>query len=139
MVNEATRVMRSTRARALLLCRFGRLVPCRIRERSIGLRTRTRCNLGGVDLVESHDVHDRNALRQQIVGNDAAVATPPYGFGTHDRAAIVTGERSQLVQSCSESVRCGVIGIVPEGGDMPERIKRSWRPLFPVPQPAKNR
>ncbi len=118
---------------------FDRLLRGRIYERPIGQHTRAGRKLRGIHLTAPHDVHDRNALGQKIVGNDAAVATPPYGFGTHDRAAIVTGERSQLVQSCSESVRCRVIGVVPESGNLPERIERSWRPFFPVPQSAKSR
>jgi hypothetical protein len=52
---------------------------------------------------------------------------------------FVTGERSQLAQSCSESIRCGVIGMVPEGGDMPECIERWRRSRFPVSQTAKSR
>ena len=133
------RLIRPTRARTLSVFCFDRLCCGRIYERPVGQHMRAERKLRGIDLTAPHDVHDRNALRQQIVGNDAAVATPPHGFSTHDRAATVTGERSELVQSCSESVRCRVIGIVPEGGDMPERIERSWRPLFPVPQPAKSR
>jgi hypothetical protein len=31
-----------------------------------------------IKLVAPHDVHHRNALRQQIVGNDAALAAPPH-------------------------------------------------------------
>ena len=133
------RLIRPTRARTLSVFCFDRLCCGRIYERPVGQHMRAERKLRGIDLTAPHDVHDRNALRQQIVGNDAAVATPPHGFSTHDRAATVTGERSELVQSCSESVRCRVIGIGPEGGDMPERIERSWRPLFPVPQPAKSR
>ena len=104
-----------------------------IHDRSVGQRLRAGCLLRGVDLIAPHDVHYRNSLCQQIVGNDAAVAAPPHGFSAHDGAAIVAGQRSQLLQSGSESVRCRVIGIVPEGGDLPECIER-WRP-----QTAKSR
>ena len=123
----------------VILCFDLLFLPGRIYKRPIGQHVRARCKFRGVDLAAPHDVHDPNALRQQIVGNDAAVAAPPHSFSAHDGAAIVTGERSQLIQSGAESVRCRVIGIVPEGGDMPERIERSWRALLPVPQPAKSR
>ena len=85
------------------------------------------------------NVHDGNALRQQIVGNDAAVAAPPHSLSAHDGAAIVTRERSQIIQSGSESARCRVIGIVPERDDPPECIERWRRALFPVSQAAKSR
>jgi hypothetical protein len=115
---------------------FDRLFRGRIYERPIGQHTRAGRKLRGIHLTAPHDVHDRNALGQKIVRNDAAVATPPYGFGTHDRAAIVTGERSQLIQSGAESVRCRVIGVVPESLNVPERIVLSVRAFFQVPQAA---
>jgi hypothetical protein len=46
------------------------------------------------DLVVPHDVRHRNPFRQQVVGDDAAVAAPPHSFSTHNGAAIVTRERS---------------------------------------------
>lgn len=110
-----------------------------IYERPIAQHARTTCKLRGVNLVAPHDVHDPNVLRQQIVGNDPAVATPPHSFSAHDGAAIITGERYQLVQPRSESVRRRVISIVSEGGDPPECVGRRRRSLFPVPQPAKSR
>ena len=91
-----------------------------IHKRPIGQHARARRKLRRIDLVAPHDVHYRNFLRQKIVRNDAAVAAPPHSFRAHDGAAIVAGERSQLVQSGSECFSCGVIGIVPEGGDPPE-------------------
>ena len=54
------------RARAPSICWRGRLVRSWIRERSVGLCTRTRRKLRGVDLVAPHDVHYRNALSQQM-------------------------------------------------------------------------
>lgn len=111
----------------------------RIYKRPVRQHTRARRKLRRVDLVEPHDVHHRNALRQQVIGNDAAVAAPPNSFGTHDGAAIVMGQRAQLIQSRSECFGCGVIGIVSEGGDLPECIERWRRALLPVPQTAKSR
>ena len=128
VASNATRTMPST-CQSSSTCWLGRLVRCRIHNRSVGQRLRARCQLRGVDLIAPHDVHYRNSLCQQIVGNDAAVAAPPHGFSAHDGAAIVAGQRSQLIQSGSESVRCRVIGIVPEGGDPPECIER-WRRAF---------
>ena len=127
------------RARAPSICWRGRLVRSWIRERSVGLCTRTRRKLRGVDLVAPHDVHYRNALRQQVVGNDTTMAAPPHSFSAHDRAALFTGQRSQLIQSRSECFSCSVIGIVSEGGHPPECIERWRRAFFPVPQTTKSR
>jgi hypothetical protein len=99
------------RARAPSIRWLGRLVRCRIHDRSVGQRLRARCQLRGGDLIAPH---------------------------AHDGAAIVAG-RSQLIQSGSESVRCRVIGIVPEGGDLPQCIERWRRALFSMPQTAKSR
>lgn len=111
----------------------------RIYKRPVRPHTRAGRKLRGVDLVEPHDVHHRSALRQQVVGNDTTMAAPPHRFSAHDRAAIVAAQRSQLIQSASECFSCRVIGIVSEGSDLPERIERWCRALFPVPQTAKNR
>jgi len=81
-------------------------------------------------------VRHRNPFRQQVVGDDAAVAAPPHSFRTHNGAAIVTGERSQFVQSRSERVRCRVIGVVSKSRDSPERIGRWRRSLYSVAQTA---
>src|SRR5579872_174869 len=101
---------------------FGRGFDGWVNECPVRLHTGARRKLRGVDLVVPHDVHDRNTLHKKIVCNDAAVATPPHSFSAHDGAAIVPGERSQLTQSGSESIRSRVIGIVPEGGNLPECI-----------------
>ena len=120
-------------------CRTDFFPRGRIYKRPVRQHTRARRKLRSIDLVQPHDVHHRNALRQQVIGNDAAVATPPHRFSAHDRAAIVTGQRSQLIQSRSECFTCRVIGIVSEGGDLPECIERWRRALLPVPQTAKSR
>ena len=84
-----------------------------------------------------HDVRHRNPFRQQVVGDDAAVAAPPHSFGTHNGAAMVPGERSKFVQSPSERVSCRVIGVVSESRDPPERIGRWHRSRGSVAQTAK--
>ena len=118
---------------------FGRVFDGWINERPVRLHTGARRKLCRIDLVVPHDVHDRNTLHQEIVCNDAPVAAPPHSFGAHDGAAIVTGKRSQLIQSGSESIRSRVIGIVPEGGNLPECVDRRWRSLFQMPPSAKSR
>src|SRR5665213_37295 len=119
---------------------FGLLFLYRwIYERPAGQQSHARRELRGIDLVEPHNVRYRKSFRQQIVDDDAAVATPPYRFGAHNGAAIIAGERSQLIQSDSECFSCSVIRIVSEGGDLPECIERWRRTLFPVSQTAKSR
>lgn len=84
-------------------------------------------------------MHYRNAQRQQIVGDDTPMTAPPHSFRTHDGPTIVRRQRPQLIQTGLERFSYRVFGIVPEGGDMPERIERRRRPLFPVSQPTKSR
>jgi hypothetical protein len=80
----------------------------------------------------------RDLLCQEIVCDDTTVAAPPYRFGAHDGAAIVTGQRSQFIQSGAEHFSCRVIRIVSEGGDAPEGIERWCQTFFVVPQTAKS-
>lgn len=131
--------MRSTQAKTWSAYPFDSRFRGWIYERPIGQRLHPRRELCRVNLIVSHDVHHRNSLRQEVVSNDPTMAAPPHGFSTHNRAAIVMGERPQFIQSRSERVSCRVIGIVPEGRDLPERVGRWHRSFFAVPQPAKSR
>jgi hypothetical protein len=62
--------------------------------RPAGRRSHARRELCEVDLIESDDVRHPNPFRQQVIGDDAAVAAPPNSFDTHNGAAMATSERS---------------------------------------------
>jgi hypothetical protein len=73
-----------------LRSRFGRLVRCWIPERPVGLDMGARRKLRRLELVASHDVHYRNSLHQQIVGNDTTMAAPRHRrSGGHSRLCAV--------------------------------------------------
>jgi len=57
-----------------------------------------------VHLAKSHDVLNRNATGQQVIGDDAPVTPPPHDFGAHDRATMIVREGEQVVGFCEATV-----------------------------------
>lgn len=79
---------------------------------------------GGFDLAGAEDVADGHAPRQQVVGDDAPVATPPHGFRTHERAAPGRGAIHQILQPLPEGRAARVRRISGEAGVGPEILGR---------------
>ena len=89
-----------------------------------------------------HDVEDGFAPGDQMVGNDAPMASPPYGFRTHDRAASFAPLTQQVLEARAELFRKRIVGIVveavvrPEAVDVPRQGSRlsakaaEWRHVF---------
>src|SRR2546430_16095353 len=80
----------------------------------------------------------RDPLRQQVVGNDAAVAPPPQDFGTHHGTTLTPRQSFQLVESSTEGFACGVICVIAERLVPPERVRR-WRLVLAALAPAAER
>ena len=59
-----------------------------VKHRSVAGRAIAHLQSGAqISILLFEDMFDLHTGRQQIIGNDAAVAAPPYGFGAHDRRA----------------------------------------------------
>src|SRR5690349_24358235 len=66
----------------------GRVHPSRrIDDRPVGLDDGALCEASRLQTARPHDVKHRFPAGDEMVGDDATVATPPYRFRTHDRAA----------------------------------------------------
>ena len=89
-----------------------------------------------LDLLRAQDVEYAFAGGQQIVGNDAPVASPPHRFRTHDGAGLPLSHGPQGFQTCPELLRGGIIGVVPEAGIFPVSIRRFLAVFAPPSQPA---
>ena len=72
------------------------------------------------------DVHHLLPAGNKIIGNDAPMATPPYGLGAHDRAAVLAPQFSQLRKPCGERLRQGIVGIVPKAPHPPIGVRRRF-------------
>jgi len=77
--------------------------------------------------------------RQQIVGNDASMAAPPHGFGTHDGAAVRPSKLAQSRQSRTESFAHGVVGVIVKTFILPEGVERRRHITLPPAQAAERR
>lgn len=61
----------------------------RIDDRSIATPHRASRQVGLVDVRSREDVYHALSRRQEIIGDDPPVATPPNGFRAHDRAPVL--------------------------------------------------
>jgi hypothetical protein len=81
------------------------------------------------NLARTHDVQDSPAADNELVGDQAAVAAPRQGFGTHDCSARFGGHRCELLKSAGEVRGQHVIRKCSEGGDTPSGILGGWNTL----------
>jgi hypothetical protein len=78
-------------------------------------------------LCMRHQMNDVNPARDQVIRDDAPMASPPHRLGAHDRLDAV--DREQLVEARSELRRQRVIREVCERGDAPGIVRQRWRLL----------
>ena len=89
-----------------------------------------------LDAILAHQVKDRAAAHQQIVGNDPAVTTPPHRFGAHDRGRPLVGEARELVEPFGKGIGQRIIGVIVEAAVLPEAIHFRRDVMGAAPKPA---
>jgi hypothetical protein len=52
------------------------------------------------------------AGRQQVIGDDTPMASPPQSLGTHDDAALVARVLDQPVEPSAEVAAHGIVGVI---------------------------
>ena len=77
---------------------------------------------GFLNLPWPHNVEHALSRRQQIVGNDPAMAAPPEALCTHDGARASARERLQAIEPTPERLARRVVGIVVKTLVLPKRI-----------------
>jgi hypothetical protein len=77
---------------------------------------------GLLDLTWSKNVKDRLAGIQQIVGDDAAMTTPPQRLGAQDSAALVGADGAELLKASVKRFRQSVISKIMKAGIAPESV-----------------
>ncbi len=95
----------------------------RIRQRAMRARARRGSHLSWFDRSMSHDVKYLPARVEEIIGNDAAVTSPPHRLGTHNGNSVPLPKAHQLFQTLSKLRRRCVIRIVSEALVLPERVQ----------------
>src|SRR5690349_12820111 len=63
-------------------------------------------------MPRAKDVEHGFASSDEIVRNDAPMASPPHGFGAHDGAAPGVAKFSQFGEPASEGVAHGVVSVM---------------------------
>src|SRR6185437_3491979 len=102
--------------------RGAKSVTNRIDDRSSRLNDRPRRQVRRFQSAFAHDVENGLAVRHEVVGHDAAVASPPDGFRAHDRAAPRASCIDQMVEPGAEALRKRIVGIVVEARIRPETV-----------------
>src|SRR5579883_1218579 len=98
-----------------------------INDRSVGSNNGAGREMSGLKAVFSHDMENRLPSCDQIVGNDTAMAAPPDGLGTHDRAAPFASFVKQVIQARPELPRQRIIGVVAKAVVGPEAVDARGR------------
>src|SRR5690554_1563147 len=76
------------------------------------------------------------APRQQVVGDNSAVAAPPDSFGAHHGAAVFPAQPNKLIKASLKCFCKRVIGIIMETLILPEAVNRGISLLAFVSQAA---
>jgi hypothetical protein len=92
----------------------------RIDEGAVRLLNRCRVHARPLDLARPKDVEHLRAVRNQVIGDDAAVTAPPDRLGADDGAYLGPTEAAQFRHPVPEAWRCRVVGVVPEARVLPE-------------------
>src|SRR5580658_1986880 len=109
-----------------------------IEDRAVASYLRPGRELGPLDLAAIEDVLDRDAGGEQIVGDEAAMAAPPHGFGAHEGDPLLAGEAQEVIERAAERLGLGVVGVVAEALLAPERVRR-FLAVRPLPAPPAQR
>lgn len=75
---------------------------------------------------------DLHPFRQQIVGDDSPMATPPECFRAHDGDGVPISESQELLESTAKGGRGGIVRIVTKGGISPKIVVRRRSRARPV-------
>jgi hypothetical protein len=77
-----------------------------------------------IDMRGSENMHDVFAVGEEIVCDNATMATPPDGFGAHDRAAALVAENAEPLNACGERRRQRIVCIITKTTNPPIRVRR---------------
>src|SRR5690242_19904782 len=76
----------------------------RIDQTAVGPRARRFGHVCFLDLARSKNMKDALAGRQEIVGNDTSMTTPPHALRAHDRASPRVPEFAKMRESFTKIV-----------------------------------
>lgn len=93
-----------------------------INDRPAELNHCARRKVSRLQPPPSHDMEYGFLRRNKVVGDDAAVTSPPYGFRTHYHAASLSPYVDQMVKASTKSVRKRVIGVIVKTLVRPETV-----------------
>src|SRR5271163_2422151 len=124
MTNQTCRSWLWRASVSIVITSSGRWTFCRIDDQSVVAHSGAGSQPRFVDVRRSEDVNHALSGGEEVVGNDAPVATPPKRFRAHDRAPALTTVLSESCQARSEGLRQSVVGVVSEAPHLPICVRR---------------
>src|SRR5262249_3853392 len=106
------------------------LLP-RIAQRAVSAPMRCIAHSRLLDAIRAENVEYGLPRREQIIRNDAAMASPPHCLGAHDRAAPFVSQGAQSDEARFEGRAQRIIGVImkafvlPERGELGRNVPRS--------------
>src|SRR3569623_1176405 len=91
---------------------------------------------GRLEVSRSKDVEHLFARGEEVVGDDAPMATPPHCLGAHDGAAMCAAQGAQSRQAGGKRRRQRIVGKIAKARNLPIAIGRRRRVTLPSPEPA---
>src|SRR5207245_9436719 len=87
-------------------------------------------------LARRKDVDDADAVDEQRIRQEGAMAFPRHRFGAHDRGPPLRGDRDEQIQTRREFGGCYVVGVSSESAVTPAEVHapRAWPPETPKGQ-----
>ena len=99
-----------------------RSVRSGIDDGATGLNDSTVRKSGRLQTTRSHYVKNSFPAGDQIIGDDAAVASPPHGLRTHYRTTPFASFIEQMLEAGVKMPRKRIIGVVMEALIRPEAV-----------------
>ena len=91
------------------------------------------------DVPETKDVEDLLTRGEEIVRDDAAMASPPDCLGAHDRGGRRMTKPAQFFEARAEFLAHGVVGIVVKARVLPEGVDVRHHPRLLSTKSSKSR
>ena len=94
----------------------------RVRDHRVRADDGAAAELRPIDVPRTEDMADDLVAREEVVGDDPSMASPPHALRAHDRDAPRATLGAELIEGASEIRGQGVIGVVVEAAVLPPRV-----------------
>jgi len=92
-----------------------------------------------IGMPDRHQMIDRMTVKQQVVCDNSAMASPPDGFRAHQCETLTMSKMDEFSERGGKFITQSVIGVVVETLHAPHRVKIFIDTRLLSPPPAQGR